>query len=52
SRELHTVRYEIIAGQCVGDVGEISIEEFIKWAAYPVIREGDSWSRIRLDDKN
>jgi CBS-domain-containing membrane protein len=52
SRELHTVRYEIIAGQRVGDLGEISIEEFIKWAAYPVIREGDSWSRIRLDDKN
>lgn len=41
------VRYRIVAGPLDGETGTATADEFMDWVAYPVIRDADSWKRMK-----
>ena len=41
------VRYRIVAGPLDGETGTTTADEFMDWVAYPVIRNADSWKRMK-----
>ena len=45
------IDYRIAAGDLKGDTGESAANEFRKWVAYRVVRDGDSWNRVALAEK-
>jgi len=41
------VRYRIVAGPLDGETGTTTADEFMEWVAYPVIKDADSWQRMK-----
>ena len=41
------VRYRIVAGPLDGETGTTTADAFMDWVAYPVVRDADSWKRMK-----